>query len=262
MKVVLFCAGLGTRIRDYSEDIPKPMIPIANKPILCHLMEYYRQYGHDKFVLCLDYKAEVIRDYFLKDQKKNVLFGEGVDVVRTSGQGEIAFVDTGPFCNIGQRLRAVRDLVAGEEMFMANYSDGLTNVNLDEVIARFKDSGKIACFLAVRPPLTYHVADIAGDGHVKAILPARQSEIWINGGYFIFRPEVFDYMHEGEELVVEPFQRLIEDDQLLAFKHDGFWQSMDTLRDRQMLEELVAHGSVPWRGGGHSKIKRNILAAV
>jgi glucose-1-phosphate cytidylyltransferase len=132
-------------------------------------------------------------------------------------------------------------------MFLANYSDGLTDVNLDHMVEAFKKSGKLACFLAVRPPLTYHLADIASDGSVQAFRPSNRSNIWINGGYFIMRPEVFDYMREGEELVLEPFNRLIADDQLLAYRHDSFWLPMDTLRDRQVLEDLVEQGQMPWR---------------
>ncbi len=261
MKVVLFCAGLGTRIRDYSEDIPKPMVPVGGQPILGHVMDYYRAYGHNEFVLCLGYKSEVIRDYFRTPRKKNALCN-GRDGVRTMKRDEVMLVDTEPLYNIGQRLWSVRDLVAGEEMFMANYSDGLTNVDLDEMVERFRRSGKVACFLAVRPPLTYHVADIDEDGRVHSMLPAKQTELWINGGYFIFRPEIFDYMREGEELVVEPFQRLIEADQLLAFKHDGFWQSMDTLRDRQILEDLVARGCMPWSVRPRRTAGRDALALV
>ena len=132
-------------------------------------------------------------------------------------------------------------------MFLANYSDGLTDVNLDDMVETFKKSDKLACFLAVRPPLTYHLADIGEDGAVAAFRSSDRSDIWINGGYFIMRPEIFDYMREGEELVVEPFSRLIEEDQLMAYRHEGFWRSMDTLRDRQILEDMVEQGEMPWR---------------
>jgi glucose-1-phosphate cytidylyltransferase len=159
----------------------------------------------------------------------------------------VTLLDTGIWRNIGQRIWAIRDHVKNEELFLANYSDGLTDVNLDHMVETFKKSGKLACFLAVRPPLTYHLADIAGDGSVQALRPSNRSDIWINGGYFIMRPEIFDYMREGEELVLEPFSRLIADDQLLAYRHDSFWLPMDTLRDRQVLEDLVEQGEMPWR---------------
>jgi len=251
MKVVLFAAGLGTRIREYSTEIPKPMIPVGGQPIISHLMEYYSDYGHQDFVLCLGYKSEVIRSYFRGGGRRHATVER--EVVGNESGGTVTLVETGRLSNLGERLWSVQDLVKNEDMFMANYSDGLTDVDLDEVIERFRQSGKVACFLAVRPPLTYHVADLANDGSVRAMKPARQSEIWINGGYFIFRPEIFDYMREGEELVVEPFQRLIEADQLMAYRHDGFWQSMDTVRDRALLEDLVAKGCMPWKARSTAK---------
>ena len=140
----------------------------------------------------------------------------------------------------------MREHLKDEEIFLANYSDGLSDVDLTGMIETFKKSGKIASFLAVRPPLTYHLADIDTDGRVKQFRSSDRSEIWINGGFFIFRREIFDFMRDGEELVLEPFSRLIAADQLLAFKHTGFWRSMDTLRDRQMLEDLVEQGNMPW----------------
>jgi glucose-1-phosphate cytidylyltransferase len=254
MKVVLFCGGLGTRIREYSENIPKPMVPVGNHPILLHVMQYYSQYGHKDFVLCLGYKANIIKEFFLNYKPQTYMdcvvsgFGSKVELLgRAEEEWRVTLLDTGIWRNIGQRLWAVRDHVKGEEMFLANYSDGLTDVDLDHMVETFKQSGKLACFLAVRPPLTYHLADIADDGSVAAFRSSDRSDIWINGGYFILRPEIFDYMQEGEELVLEPFTRLIADDQLLAYRHDSFWRSMDTLRDRQILEDLVEQGEMPWR---------------
>jgi glucose-1-phosphate cytidylyltransferase len=148
--------------------------------------------------------------------------------------------------NIGERLWAVRDQVKDEDMFLANYSDGLSDVDLDAMVADFKASGKIACFLAVRPAVTFHLAEIANSRQVTGMRSVERSDLWINGGFFIFRREIFDYMRPGEELVVEPFARLIEEGQLLAYKHTGFWRSMDTLRDRQVLEEMVERGDMPW----------------
>jgi glucose-1-phosphate cytidylyltransferase len=254
MKVVLFCGGLGTRIREYSESIPKPMIPIGNQPILWHVMQYYSQYGHTDFILCLGYKANTIKDFFLTYRphafadcvvsslgSKVELLGEVRDDWR------VTMIDTGVWRNIGQRLWAVRDHVRGEEMFLANYSDGLTDVNLDDMIDHFKKSGKVACFLAVRPSLTFHLADFDEAGNVRAFRTSDRSEIWINGGYFLFRSAIFDYMREGEELVLQPFSRLIADNQLIAYKHEGFWRAMDTLRDRQVLEDIIEKGDMPWR---------------
>jgi glucose-1-phosphate cytidylyltransferase len=253
MKVVLFCGGLGTRIREYSESIPKPMIPVGHHPILWHIMQYYSTYGHRDFVLCLGYKASIIKEFFLNYHPQVyadcIVSNHGAKVEYLGEMPEdwrISLIDTGIWRNIGERLWAVRDHVVGEDMFFANYSDGLSNVNLNEMITRFQKSGKAACFLAVRPPLTYHLVDMDKDGGVKQFRTSDTSEIWINGGFFLMRPKIFDYMQPGEELVLKPFQRLIDDDQLLAYKHDGFWRSMDTLRDRQILEDMVEKGSMPW----------------
>jgi len=269
MKVVLFCGGLGTRIREYSESIPKPMIPVGHQPILWHVMNYYSQHGHRDFVLCLGYKASTVKEYFL-----NLKPQAYADCVVSSHGGRVEYIgppreewrisliDTGIWRNIGQRLWAVRDQVRDEEMFLANYSDGLTDVDLTAMIERFKASDKIGCFLAVRPPLTYHLADIAPDGRVREFRSSDRSDIWINGGYFIFRREIFDYMRDGEELVLEPFKRLIAEDKLMAWKHEGFWRSMDTLRDRQMLEDMVDQGQMPWcRADGSPALRAVPVAA-
>jgi glucose-1-phosphate cytidylyltransferase len=254
MKVVLFCGGLGTRIREYSDNIPKPMIPIGHQPILWHVMQYYSQYGHRDFVLCLGYKANIIKDFFLGYRPQQyadcVVSGCGANVELLGEPEEdwrVTLIDTGIWRNIGERLWAVREHVQDEEIFLANYSDGLTDVNLDEMAEVFKRSGKLACFLAVHPPLTYHLVNIGHDGRVREFRTSDRSDIWINGGYFLLRKEIFDYIRDGEELVQEPFQRLIGSDLLMAYKHERFWRCMDTLRDRQVLEDMVEQGTMPWR---------------
>lgn len=255
MKVVLFCGGLGTRIREYSENIPKPMVPVGHQPILWHIMQYYSHYGHRDFILCLGYKANIIKQFFL-DYRPQVFadcvvsnHGGKVEIIggQVAEDWRVTLIDTGIWRNIGERLWAVRNHVQKDEMFLANYSDGLCDVDLTDMIERFKKSGKAACFLAIRPPLTYHLVDMDNGGNVREFRSSDVSEIWINGGYFILTPKVFDYMQPGEELVLEPFKRLIEADQLLAYKHEGFWRSMDTLKDRQILEDMVEKGSMPWR---------------
>ncbi|MEF2551241.1 sugar phosphate nucleotidyltransferase [Aurantimonas sp. A2-1-M11] len=266
MKVVLFCGGLGTRIREYSESVPKPMIPLGHQPILHHVMEYYSEHGHDDFVLCLGYKANVVKDFFLNIRPTTfadcVVSGGGKDVQvigEVSKDWRVTLLDTGIWRNIGERLWAARDQVRGEKIFLANYSDGLTDVDLDDMVRRFEVSGKLACFLAVRPPLTYHLVDMAEDGGVREFRSSDRSDIWINGGYFVMRPEIFDYMREGEELVLEPFARLIADNQLMAYKHEGFWRSMDTLRDWQVLEDMVEKGDMPWNARVSSERKRRTV---
>jgi glucose-1-phosphate cytidylyltransferase len=254
MKTVLFCGGLGTRIRDVSESIPKPMIPIGDQPILWHLMHYYSQFGHKDFVLCLGYKANVVKEFFLNYKPHTYAdcivsgFGDDVKILGDPQQDwRIAMIDTGIWRNIGQRLWAVREHVAGEEMFFANYSDGLCDVDLAEMTADFRASGKVACFLAVRPSFSLHLVDMQPSGKVERIRASEDANLWINGGFFIFRNEIFRYMQEGDELVEAPFRRLIEADQLMAFRHEGFWRPMDTLKDRQVLEDLVDKGTMPWR---------------
>lgn len=253
MKTVLFCGGLGTRIRDVSESIPKPMIPIGDKPILWHLMHYYSQFGHNDFVLCLGHKAHVIKEYFLNYKPQTYAdcvvkgFGSQVEILGDPQQDwRIAMIDTGIWRNIGERLWAVRQHVAGEDMFYANYSDGLSNIDLAEMTRVFRASGKVACFTAVRPSFSLHLVDMLPGGKVERMRASQDANLWINGGFFIFRQEIFDYMKEGDELVEAPFRRLIEADQLMAFQHEGFWRPMDTLKDKHVLDDLVEKGTMPW----------------
>ena len=264
MKVVLFCGGLGTRIREYSEAIPKPMIPIGHQPILWHVMQYYSQYGHRDFILCLGYKANVVKDYFLNyKQAANsdcivTLFGKKVELLgERPANWRVSLVDTGIYRSIGQRLAAVRHLVHGEEIFLANYSDGLTDAPLPDMINRFKKSGKIACFIAVHPQATFHMVEFDQDENdiVRRMNTSQDSELWINGGYFIFRKEIFDYL-QGDDLVVQAFRRLAERRELMAYKYEGFWRAMDTLRDRQVLEEMIERGDARWQ------LNSDVAAAV
>jgi glucose-1-phosphate cytidylyltransferase len=217
-------------------------------------MQYYSQYGHRDFILCLGCKANVVKDYFLNyTQAANSdctisQFGKKVELLgERPVDWRVSLVDTGIWRNIGQRLVAVRHLVQDQEIFLANYSDGLTDAPLPEMISRFKKSGKIACFIAIHPPITFHLADFDENGVVRRMSASHESGIWINGGYFIFRKEIFDYIQEGEELVVEPFKRLIDRGELMAYRYEGFWRAMDTLRDRQVLEEMLERGDTPWQ---------------
>ena len=268
MKVVLFCGGFGMRIREYSEEIPKPMVPIGQRPILWHVMKYYAHFGHHDFILCLGHQAQAVKRYFLEyDECLTNDFtlsdgGRTRELARRDIEGwRISFVDTGISSNIGQRLLAVREYVRGEEMFLANYSDGLTNFPLPEMIEQFRASGRLAAFLCVRPSLSVHFVDATDAGDVLELRPAQQSNLWINGGYFVFRQEIFDFVRDGEELVVEPFQRLMRERKLLARKYDGFFQAMDTFKERQYLEQLYhqCNGGADWMvwapdhaGNGHA----------
>jgi len=253
MKVVLFCGGLGTRLRDYSEKIPKPMVNIGYRPILWHLMKYYAHYGHKDFILCLGYKADYIKEYFLNYNEclsNDFVLSAGGKQVQMIGSDihdwRITFVDTGLYSNIGQRLKAVEKYLEGEEMFLANYSDGLSNLPLDDFINHFMRHDKIASFLSVKPTQTFHVVSSQEDGLVKSIEHVNNADLRINGGFFALKTEIFRYMNPGEELVLEPFQRLIEKEQLVAYNYDGFWTCMDTFRDKQNLDDLYSQGNPPW----------------
>jgi len=252
MKVVLFCGGLGTRLREYSETIPKPMAPIGYRPILWHLMKYYAHFGHTDFILCLGYRGDLIKQYFL-DYDETLsndfkLSGGGQNVTlygRDIDHWTITFADTGLHSNIGQRLRAVQRYLEDDPIFLANYSDGLSDLNLREYLEHFRRQDKLASFLCVRPSQSFHAVTL-DDGLVRDIRHVGGSDLWINGGFFAFKREIFDYLKEGEELVEEPFQRLIRLEQLTAYRHRGFWACMDTLKDKQAFDDMSARGETPW----------------
>jgi glucose-1-phosphate cytidylyltransferase len=254
MKVVLFCGGLGTRLRDYSESIPKPMVNIGYRPIIWHVMKYYAHYGHKDFILCLGYKADVIKNYFLNyDECLSNDFvlsggGKGLHMLNSDIQDwKITFVDTGLTSNIGQRFRAVEKHLAGEEMFLANYSDGLTDLPLDRYINNFMRHDKTAIFLSVKPNQTFHVVSTREDGLVTAIQSVTNSNLRINGGFFAFKKDIFKFINEGEELVLEPFQRLMEKQELMSYEYDGFWACMDTFKEKQILDEMYSQGKAAWQ---------------
>lgn len=253
MKVVLFCGGLGMRLREYSDAIPKPMVEIGYRPILWHLMKYYAHFGHTDFILCLGYRGDAIKNYFLNYNEcasNDFTLSRGgcsVELVnRDIDDWTITFVDTGRNANIGQRLKAVESYVKDEEMFLANYADGLTNCRLPDVIEDFKSREAIGSFLSVRPNQSFHVVRVQEDGTVEDITDLNCSGLWINGGFMILRREMFKYLKPGEELVREPFQRLIKERQLISYRYEGFWVSMDTFKDKQCLDDMYARGDAPW----------------
>jgi glucose-1-phosphate cytidylyltransferase len=266
MKVVLFCGGLGLRLREVSEHIPKPMVNIGYRPILWHIMKYYAYHGHKDFILCLGFGADRVKDYFLNYNEclsndfvlsqggRNLqLFNSDID------DWNITFADTGINSNIGQRLRAVEKYVGGDEVFLANYSDGLTDLPLEVQIEHFYRETKVASFLCVRPNLSSHFISLAPNGKVQAIKDVSQADLRINGGYFVFHRDIFTFMRDGEELLHEPFQRLLEKEQLIAYRYDGFWGCMDTFKDKQYLEELYTRGNAPWELWKRPTAERVIL---
>jgi glucose-1-phosphate cytidylyltransferase len=263
MKVVLFCGGEGMRLRGYSEDVPKPMVTIGARPVLWHVMKYYAHFGHKDFILCLGYKASVIKNYFLEYEESvsnDFVFSQGgrkLDFMqRDIDDWKITFVDTGLRATIADRLRLVEPYLEGEEMFLANYSDGLTDFPLPQMIQEFTRRDSLASFLSVQPrSSSMDTVQASEDGCVRAIKSMKDASIWVNGGYFILRKEIFRYINPGEELIYEPFKRLIAQNKVWSQRYEGFWQCMDTFRDKQLLDEMEASGRPPWclwRNGRHA----------
>jgi glucose-1-phosphate cytidylyltransferase len=256
MKVVLFCGGLGTRLREHSDTIPKPLVNVGVRPIIWHLMRYYAHFGHKDFVLALGYRGDLVREYFLNYDEcvsnDFTLANPGPErriELHTSDTRDwrITFVDTGLHSNLGQRLLRVREFVENEPMFLANYSDGLSDLPLDLLIAELeKKPSSVATFAAVRSWHSFHTVEADAEGVVKHIGPLRDDALLINGGFFALRPSIFDYIKDGEELVEQPFQRLIQERKLLTYKYSGFWQAMDTFKDKITFDRMAAKNECPW----------------
>jgi glucose-1-phosphate cytidylyltransferase len=258
MKVVLFCGGAGMRLRGYVDDVPKPMVTIGKRPILWHLMKYYAHFGHKDFILCLGHNGNVIKDYFLhydESVSNDFVWSNGGKQVRFLNRDiddwTITFVETGANNNVGQRLKVVEPYLDGEEIFLANYGDGLSDAPLPTVVETLRQSNAVVSLLLVQPTASFDLVKAAPDGAVHEICPLTSSDTWINGGFFVMRREIFDYLQPGEELVREPFQRLIQKQALLAYKYTGFWQCMDTFKDKQRLEELD-QSTAPWKVWNHA----------
>ena len=289
MKVVLFCGGLGTRLREYSETVPKPMVNIGYRPVIWHVMKYYAHYGHKEFILCLGYRGDIIKNYFLNYNEclsnDFVVSGGGKDIELLQSDihdWKITFVDTGQHSNIGQRLKAVEKYLKDEPVFMANYSDGwiepgthLTAITSPDGTPRKLMSGEklkrmgwrpwiglregiessYASFLAVKPAQSFHVVTMKDDSQVADLRLVRHSDLWINGGFFVFKKEIFDYLRAGEELVLDPFQRLIAKNELITYKYDGFFACMDTFKEKQQFDDMYASGNTPWEVWKSSDIR-------
>ncbi len=253
MKVVLFCGGLGTRLREHSDTVPKPLVNIGVRPIIWHLMRYYAHYGHKEFILALGYRGDMIRDYFLnyKEHLSNDFTlsqgGKKIELAHSDIQDwTIHFVDTGLHANIGQRLLRVRHYLGDDEIFLANYSDGLSNLPLDQHLAHFSQHQAVASFVSVKTSQSFHGVYADDDGTVNR-LGAMSDDFRINGGFMILRRAIFDYLNEGEELVEQPFQRLIERRLLLSYRYDGFWSAMDTFKDKITYDRMEGRGDCPWK---------------
>jgi glucose-1-phosphate cytidylyltransferase len=253
MKVVLFCGGLGTRLREHSDTIPKPLVNVGYRPIIWHLMRYYAHFGHKDFILCLGYRGDLIREYFLNyrdEMSTDFVMSEGGRRIELLGPAiddwRITFVDTGMHANLGQRLLRVRDFLRNEDAFLANYSDGLSDLPLNDYLAWATASGAIASLLAVRPSQSFHAVSTGDNGVVTQLEDVARSDYWINAGFFYLKQEIFDFIRDGEELVIEPFSRLIAQRRLFAYKYSGFWAAMDTFKDKIRLDRMEARGDCPW----------------
>jgi glucose-1-phosphate cytidylyltransferase len=266
MKVVLFCGGLGLRLRDYA-DIPKPMVSIGHRPILWHVMKYFAHFGHKDFILCLGYRGDLIKNYFLNYDEcvsNDFVLSNGGKTIELANRDiddwRITFADTGLRSNIGQRLMAVEKYVMDEDAFLASYADGLTDLDLATYLDYAREQDKIASFLSVKPNLSYHIVQTDPGGLVTGIKEFMQSGIRINAGLFALKKGIFKYMQPGDELVIQPFQRLIQNKQLTAFEYDGFFAAMDTFKDKTQLDNLYEGGRAPWEvwkdaNGGSEKGK-------
>jgi glucose-1-phosphate cytidylyltransferase len=253
MKVVLFCGGMGTRLREHSGTIPKPLVSVGIRPIIWHLMRFYAHYGHTDFILCLGYRGDLIREYFLNYNEclsNDFTMSDGgrrIEPHSTDIQDwRITFVNTGLHANIAERLLKVRKHLEGEAVFLANYADGLSDVPLDSMIADFEAKQVVASIVGVNGWHTFHTLDATPEGLATHIGGRSDAEFLVNGGFFILRNDIFDYIEEGDELVEGPFNRLIEKRLLAVYRHSGFWRAMDTFKDKITLDRMEARGDCPW----------------
>ena len=252
MKVVILAGGQGTRLAEETTILPKPMVEIGGKPILWHIMQIYAKHGYKDFLVACGHKGEVIKEYFhnffVRTSDYFVDLGTGsLDVVNTNGiDWQIGVIDTGPDTMTGGRVLRLKKWL-GESAFMVTYGDGLGNVDIRALMKFHRSQGKLATITAVRPPARFGELVLKGDMVCEFSEKPQTGEGWINGGFFVFEPQVFDYL-SGDQSILErePLERLASDGQLVAFRHEGFWQPMDTLRDKQLLESLWAGGNAPW----------------
>lgn len=231
MKVVLFAGGRGLRMRDAGSDLPKPLSVLGGRPLLWHVMNWYAAQGHCEFVVCLGYRADDVRT---------------VIQAQAEPGWSVTCVDTGLDTPVGQRLMRVREQVQAEPMFLANYTDLLSDVRVSDMVARMQESDATASLLAVRPQASFHLVTLTSGRLVQAIGPVSDAPMWQNGGFFVMRPGIFDVIGPGEELEDEPFGRLAAGGRLLAHPWEGFWAPLDTEKDRQRLERLHVAGKHPW----------------
>ncbi len=257
MKTVILCGGYGTRIRDVAENIPKPMVPIGEYPILWHIMKYYAAFGHADFVLCLGYKSEVIKDFFFNYETRasdfTLKLGDKNSLVRHNTHSEegwtITMAETGLNAMTGARVKRIQKYIGDDDCFMLTYGDGVGDIDIDQLLAFHKSHGKVATLTGVRPPGRFGELIYSGDNAVTGFNEKPQvSGGRINGGFFVFNREIFSYLNNDEQLVLEqdPMKQLVAAGELMVFEHDGFWQPMDTAREYTLLNQLYTNNNAPW----------------
>lgn len=253
MKVILLAGGFGTRLSEYTETIPKPMVHIGGKPILWHIMQIYAAYGHNDFYVALGYKAEIVKEYFLNYKTLNSDFtidlATGVVKSHQSDKVDwrVTLVETGLNSMTGGRVKRMKPFI-GHEPFLLTYGDGLANINLDRLLAFHKSHGKMVTVTAVRPAARFGELGLNSDVVTSFQEKPQLTQGWINGGYFVVQPEFFDLIADDSTILErEPLEKVSKMGELMAYRHEGFWQSMDTKRDRDLLEELWQLNTAPWK---------------
>ncbi|MGI9534414.1 MAG: glucose-1-phosphate cytidylyltransferase [Thermodesulfobacteriota bacterium] len=253
MKVAILAGGYGSRLAEETEIKPKPMVEIGGRPILWHIMRHYAHYGYDEFVIALGYKGEVIKKYMLDycSLNSNLKVNLKTGIVETNGgyrqDWTVDLVDTGISTQTGGRIKRLAPYI-GNETFMLTWGDGVSDVNLDDLLKFHRSHGKLATLTAVRPPARYGHLELNGKNVLTFSEKPQAMEGWINGAFFVLEPEVFDYIDKDETVwEKEPLERLCNDGQLMAYKHDSFWQCMDTLREKHLLEKLWESEKPPWK---------------
>lgn len=257
MKVVILCGGFGTRIRDVADNIPKPMIPIGSFPILWHIMKSYASWGHKEFVLCLGYKAEVIKQFFLNYDSYvsdlTITYGQETAIEYHNDHDisgwKVTLAETGLDSLTARRVQRIRQYV-GDEDFMLTYGDGLSDINLDRLVEFHRNHGKVLTVSGVRPPARFGEIESESDGRIVEFNEKPQATGGrISGGFFVCKPAIFDYLSttDNQMLELEPMKKLVRDGEMMLYNHDGFWQCMDTQRDHRLLSDLWEKGPAPWR---------------
>jgi glucose-1-phosphate cytidylyltransferase len=254
LPAVILAGGLGTRIREETEFKPKPMVEIGGRPVLWHIMKHLSAHGIDRFIICVGYKGDMIRDYFLNYRARNndftVQLGSHDDLTFHSDHQEsdwtVTIAETGALTNTGGRVLEIQRYVKGEK-FLCTYGDGLSDIDINNLKAFQENTGKIATVTAVRPLSRFGVMELDRNDNVISFREKPQAEGWVNGGFFIFKPQIFDYLSPDIVLENKPLQKLASEKQLAAFRHEGFWQPMDTFRESKILNELWDSGKPPWR---------------